>query len=79
MQPPSGAGAINLRALHRRAVRRALEFFSAQCDAVLSSDLEALAAEVLRELEDETAAMLSGRGNGGGGPGSGPENKTSRT
>ena len=41
-----------------------LEFFSAQCDAVLSSDLEALAAEVLRELEDETAAMLSGRGNG---------------
>ena len=41
-----------------------LEFFSAQCGAALSSDLEALAAEVLRELEDETAAMLSGRGNG---------------
>jgi hypothetical protein len=53
-----------------------LEFFSAQSDAVLSSDLEALAAEVLRELEDETAAMLSGCGNGGEGPGSGPENKT---
>ena len=56
--------------------------FFEDCNAVrqartpppLTPDLEALAAVVLRDLENETAAVLSGRSNGAGG-GDGPDDE----